>query len=127
MICLSTQFLALIGIADVQPMQFLAPGVFVSSLFSFGGRGGRAAVDQLATEPEPRSLILVGMGDRYDEGAGLGATVLEFCQDSSMGGARKPTPQEATEILAALEDGIVVGPLVPICDALRRIAETRAV
>lgn len=124
MICFSTQFLSLIGIRDAKPAEFIAPDVWVSAVFSFGARGTRPAVDQFATQPHPRSLTLVGMGDRYGEAAGIGATVTELCVVTP-DTPRAPTPDEARTIIALLEEGLVVGPIMPIIDALRAVAEGR--
>lgn len=86
MIVISTQLLALVGITDIAPGQ-IAPGVWVSALYSFGGRGHApliAALEaEITTDPDPRNtcLTLFGMADRYGEAARRGVTVSELCTD----------------------------------------------
>lgn len=105
MIAMSTQFLALIGFTADEAYDLLltargGDGLAISALFSFGGAGnGGHDRDALAAEPEPRTLLLVGMGDRYGGGQHL-ATVREICTEGH--GARRPTAEEREEILAAL-------------------------
>lgn len=86
MIVISTQLLTLVGITDINPGQ-IAPMVWVSALYSFGGRGQAPLITaleaEIATDPDPRNtcIALIGMADRYGEATRRGATVVELCTD----------------------------------------------
>lgn len=123
MICFNRNWLALIGLT-LSPHEYPTDGggIATSSLFSFGG-GGNSGRDKAAlkAEPEPRSLVLVGMSDRYGEAQKLGASVREMCLDDGTAGFRKPTRDEAIEIARMVEQ--TEHPLTErIVDALRSYA-----
>jgi hypothetical protein len=80
------------------------PGLFVSSLYSFGG-GGNAGRDTTMLEDEvgsaagtPVTLTLIGQADRYDVAARRCATVVQICPDDHA----MPTPVEARSIVDVL-------------------------
>lgn len=105
MISISVRFLTMIGVELEAATQMTrtadgSRGLAVSSLFSFAGGGDRRGYDAFCLEPEPRTALLVGQGDRYGDGARVG-TIREICVDPR-GDARPPTAEEAAEILAAL-------------------------
>jgi hypothetical protein len=111
MICINRNLLRMIGM-DSEAIQVIADheaghGLATSSLFSFGGGGNRGRDSAaLEAEPEPRTLLLVGMGDRYDEGSRRAGTVEEICLTVDGGWCAVPTPDEVqrvTDLLAACE------------------------
>lgn len=104
MIVINIQFLTLLGMsadeADAIARQPGSGGLSISYLFSFGGGGDRRSLEE-ARDAGATSLLLIGMADRYDCAAKLGIAVREIC--ASGFGARRPTADEAAEIVAALE------------------------
>lgn len=102
MICISKQWLDLVapGLGVTS-----RPGLFVSSIFSFGG-GGSGGKDTagLEDEDEPRTLVLIGMADRYGVGGRCAASIITMCVDVSELGARLPSPAERRTIIGLLQD-----------------------
>lgn len=121
MISICNTFLSMIGM-PAQEVDRLARscdgtgGLAVSYLFSFAGGGDRRGYNAFRAEPEPRRALLVGMADRYGDGALLGA-IREICVEGGHD-VRAPTPDETAEILAAL-DGCASPHASLIADALR--------
>jgi hypothetical protein len=109
MICINRNLLRMIGM-DSEAIQVIVNheaghGLATSSLFSFGGGGNRGRDSAaLEAEPEPRTLLLVGMGDRYDEGSRRAGTVEEICLSVDGGSCAVPTPDEVQRVAALLAD-----------------------
>lgn len=106
MICFGHAFLRTIGMSDDSINEIYVTGDFggiaTSPLFSFGGGGNRGRDrTALALGDEPRHLVLVGMSDRYGEGAKL-ATVSELCLHENQLSARSPTHPESVVIAVYL-------------------------
>lgn len=108
MICFNSEWLRSIGMSaeDIHGMRVAGDfgGVAISNLHSFGGGGNRGRDSAaLALEPEPRSLILVGMEDRYDEGQKRApGRVITLCVTGD-GLPRSPDDAERQAIVTALE------------------------
>ena len=53
--------------------------LMLSDLYSFaGGAGGERYRSALVAEDAPRTLLLVGMADRYSAARGLGSSIIEL-------------------------------------------------
>lgn len=120
MIIIHHKVLSLLGVVAT-PGDFIAPGVYVTPEHGFSSFGYPSRT--LIAEKSP-SLVCVGVDRVLVENATIPSTVYAVDAD---GGPRMPTTQEAASILAALENGMVVGPLVAIVEALRRVAATTTV
>lgn len=103
MICFNIHLLVEMG-HQGEPIRITESGhgLGFSSLYSFGG--GRGCCDRPAFEAEaaPRQLLLVGMGDRYGEGASRAAQVAEICTVEGRDWHRLPTDEERRQVLEAL-------------------------
>lgn len=125
MIIISTEFLSLIGLTSI-PHGLVAPGVYVTAGSVLSRDTADLAIAARAKN-DAIKILLVGVVDRDDilshdgEIAADAATLL--CCDAE-GAVRRPWPADANRVLAALETGLVVGPLVPIVEALRRIVQS---
>lgn len=121
MICISKQWLDLVAPGITLDSW---PGLFVSPIFSFGG-GGNEGEDTVALEAEdmPRTLVLVGMADRYEVGAQLSSSILTLCIDSTGLGARPPSPSELRTLITQLSE--LTKRAVPIVD-LRKASQVKS-
>jgi len=101
MICISRLFLRTIDVEITRHEN--GEGLFLSSLFSFGGGGnGGADTALLASEPDPRKLLLVGMSDRYGATGRMPVEVTEICVDSDRLAPRMPSSNELDTLITAL-------------------------
>jgi len=108
MIIINIQFLMLIGMRMTEADELakapvsIADGLAVSYLFSFGGGGDPRALDAIrASGSVGKSVLLVGMADRYDYAKTLELAELRAICARSFA-AQLPTADEADELCAAL-------------------------
>jgi hypothetical protein len=120
-ICISVLFLQYIGMRDEEIETIRAAGnhsgLAISRSFAFSG----GDADIFRSEPEPRSLVLVGMVDRYGWGTRLAKTVTTF--GVSLAGVAKPTAVEARLLSSMLCHYIHPSALV-IAEHLMRLVKT---
>lgn len=105
MICFSYNLLRDLGVSG-RDLDGIEPtgGIAISHLFSFNHKGVNGSpVYALEAEPEPRTLILVGMADRYGEGAKRAASVTELGVDMTNEWQRDLTATEREDLLAGLK------------------------
>lgn len=125
MICFSQDWLRSIGMSERDVRSICdGGGIATSPIFSFGGGGGGGGDKAtLSEEPMPRTLLLVGMSDRYSNGEALGASVVEICISESGYHHAEPTTAEVNTILDALScvenpaASLIRSALVPYTDA----------
>lgn len=106
MISIGSTFLTMIGLDSTEVDRLVREadgrdGLAVSAIFSFAGGGDRRGFLAFAQEPAPRKALLVGMSDRYNNGADIGE-IRELCVADDGIAPRPPTADERREILTAL-------------------------
>lgn len=107
MIVINTNWLLKIGMPTpvVAALQD-APGLLLcltSNIFG-GGPHGHRFTSALLLEPPPRTLVLVGMTDRYGASSGMVSGVIELCTSASTESIRAPSAAERPVLLRALAE-----------------------